>query len=127
MGTEIVKVDAKLIKEEKKPGLFDKIKEDMGMEVLESLIPKIKPFLAPGIEKMNEWFGEDEKIIIIKKNKGAKAKVLIFDNNKGEYEIKSGEGKKFTADKDCVIGVYDIEDFMQSLISGDLTKMVDNK
>lgn len=108
----------------KTPGIFDKVKEDMLMEVVESALPKIKPFLAPAMEKMNEWFGEDEKLVVIRKSKGQTAKVIIFDNTKGDYEINKGKNI-FTADKETIIGVHDIEDFMAKLISGDLTKMLD--
>lgn len=108
----------------KTPGIFDKIKEDVFMEVIESAIPKIKPFLVPALEKLNEWFGNDEKIIVIKKFGDKKLKVVIFDNNVGEYEIKnSKDGKVFTSDPDSIVGVHDIESFMEKIITGDLTKM----
>jgi hypothetical protein len=110
--------------EKKEAGLFDKIKDDMLMEVIEGAIPKIKPFLEPAMVKMNEWFGEDEKLIVIRKNKGQSAKVIIFDNKKGEYEIRSGENKIFTADKECIVGVFDIEEFMSKMITGDISKMI---
>ena len=108
----------------KEGGLFDKIKDDMLMEVIEGALPKIKPFLEPAMVKMNEWFGEDDKLIVIRKNKGQSAKVIIFDNKKGEYEIRSGENKTFTADKESIVGVFDIEEFMSKMITGDISKMI---
>jgi hypothetical protein len=117
---EIVKSDNKEVV--KSDGIFDKIKEDMLMEVIEGALPKIKPFLAPALEKFNEWFGEDDKLIIIKKNKGASIKVIILDNNKGEYEIKNGDNKCFSVQKESIIGVYPIDDFMGKIISGEFTK-----
>jgi len=108
----------------KEGGLFDKIKDDVLMEVVESAIPKIKPFLEPAMAKMNEWLGDDEKLVVIRKNKGQSAKVIIFDNKKGEYEIKSGENKSFTADKESIIGVFDIEEFMTKIINGDISKLM---
>lgn len=108
----------------KEGGLFDKIKDDVLMEVIEGAIPKIKPFLEPAMAKMNEWLGDDDKLVVIRKNKGQSAKVIIFDNKKGEYEIKSGENKSFTADKDSIIGVFDIEEFMTKIISGDISKLM---
>ncbi len=110
--------------------VFDKIKEDVLMDLVEGAIPKIKPFLVPALEKMNEWFGDDTKTIIIKKNKGQKAKVVIFDNTKGEYKIEKSESKEiniFTADQECIIGVYEIEEFMTKMISGDITKLLPGK
>ena len=110
---------------EKQSSVFDKIKEDMLMEVVESAIPKLKPFLKPTMEKMNEWFGEDEKLIVIKKNKGQKTQVIIFDNTKGDYEIKrSGVSNTFTADAECVVGVYEIETFVEKMITGDISKLM---
>ena len=107
-----------------KSNLFDKFKEDMLMEVVEGVLPKIKPFLKPAVEKMNEWFGEDDKIIIIKKNKNQGTKVIILDNKKGEYEIvNSINSKKFSVDRDSIIGVHDIENFIEKVISGDITKL----
>lgn len=108
----------------KAPMLFDKIKEDMLMEVVESALPKIKPFLEPAMQKLNEWLGDDSKLIVIKRNKNASTKVIIFDNTKGEFEIKSGKEKVFTADKESIIGVYDVDDFISKLISGDISKLM---
>lgn len=106
------------------PGIFDKVKEDMLMEVVESALPKIKPFLTPAMQKLNEWLGDDSKLIVVKRNKNATTKVIIFDNTKGEYEIKSGKEKVFTADKESIIGVYDVDDFISKLISGDISKLM---
>lgn len=111
----------------KEGGLFDKIKEDVLMEVIEGAIPKIKPFLEPAMNKMNEWLGDDDKLIVIRKNKGKSAKVIIFNNKKGEYEIKSGKDKLFTADKESIIGVFDIEEFMTKIIGGDISKLFSNE
>jgi hypothetical protein len=103
--------------------LFDKVKEDALMSMVETALPKIQPFLKPAAEKMNEWFGDDDKLIVIKKNKGQPVRVIIFDNKKGDFEIsKSGEKNTFTADKECIIGVYDVEAFATKLISGEFTK-----
>jgi len=112
--------------EEKKSSLFDKVKEDMLMDVVEQALPKIQPFLVPAMEKMNEWFGEDEKLIVIRKSKGQSTKVIIFDNKNGNYKIeKSSDKNTFEAySKESIIGVYDISEFVTKMISGDLTKMI---
>lgn len=121
---EIVKNgDEKTGKQKEVPNpLFDKVKEDMLMSMVEGILPQVKPFLAPALEKFNEWFGEDEKLIVIKKNKGGSIKVIILDNSKGEYEIRNGENKKFSAPPDAIIGVYPLDDFMEKIISGEFTK-----
>lgn len=114
----------------KESTIFDQAKEALLMEVVEQAIPKLKPFLVPAMAKMNEWFGDDEKLILIRKTKGQKAQVLIFDNTVGDYEIKKDTINNiniFTADKECVKGVYPIEDFVEKMITGDISKLMEGK
>ncbi len=114
----------------KESSIFDQAKESLLMEVVEQAIPKLKPFLVPAMAKMNEWFGEDEKLILIRKNKGGKAQVVIFDNSVGDYEIKKDAVNNiniFTADQKCIMGVYPIEDFVEKMITGDISKLMEGK
>lgn len=110
---------------ENKESLFDKVKEDAFMSMVEGALPKIQPFIEPAMAKFSEWFGDDNKLVLIKKNVGQSPKVIILDNKNGEYEIKCGEEKKFTATPESVIGVYDIADFVGKMISGEFTKQID--
>lgn len=103
--------------------IFDKVKEDAFMSLIEGALPKIQPFLKPAVEKMNEWFADDSKLIVIKKNIGQPVRVIIFDTKKGDFEISQANGKGvFTADKESIVHVLEVEDFMTKLISGELTK-----
>lgn len=107
---------------EKEEGLFDKIQSDAMMSFVENLIPKVQPFIDPAVEKLMEYFGDDEKIFILRKL-GNKIKVFILDNKKGEYSLASGAGKHFKADEESIIAVIDVNDFIQKLLMGEFTKI----
>lgn len=101
------------------PSLFNKIKEDMVLNVVEEFLPKIEPFIEPALAKIEEYFGDDEKIFVMKKTK-AGVKVIILDNTVGEYTIKSGNNKEFNVDKDAIVTVVDVKDFVKKLLNGSL-------
>lgn len=105
--------------------IMDKLKGDMMIGMIEEALPKITPFLAPAIEKMNEWFGDDEKVVVIRKIKGQPAKVIVLKNNikNAGYEIKKSDKENvFSADKEVVGDVFNIEEFVQKMMTGDLFK-----
>lgn len=107
--------------------IVDTMKEQVMMEVIDSILPKLQPFIAPAMEKLNEYFGDDEKIFIIRRSKGQAAKVIVLDNTKGEYSISNEVDvtgklvKSFTADKEAIINVFDTGQFVQKLLSGEFT------
>lgn len=114
--------------EEPKSTVFDQMKEDALLGLVEGLLPKLKPFIEPAMMKLEDYFGDDEKIFIIRRSKNSRAKVIVLDNTKGEgYNIAneiSEDGvvtKKFECDPTSVIQVYDTGIFVQKLLSGEFT------
>lgn len=121
--------------EKKKFNPIEDMKETLFMGVIESVLPKIKPFLNPAIEKLNEYFGNDEKFFIMKKF-GNSIRVVIVDDTinekKGVYDISryfdeedNTYKKTFTIAKGAVIANIDIEEFMEKMLLGELTKGIE--
>ena len=109
--------------EEPTATVFDQMKEDALIGLVEGLLPKLKPFIEPAMAKLEDYFGDDEKIFIIRRSKNSRAKVIVLDNTKGEgYNIAneiSEDGvitKKFECDPESVIQVYDTGIFVQKLL-----------
>jgi hypothetical protein len=105
----------------KTPSLFAKINEDTGKMLIESLLPKILPFVESAEEKLNEFLGENEKTIIMFRMKG-KTKVLILNNSSGEYSIANSAIDKskneFMVDEDAIEKVLDVKELAQQLLTG---------
>lgn len=110
--------------------LIDSLKSEMMMGLVEGLLPQIQPFITPALEKLNEYFGDDEKIFVMKRIRG-EVKVIVINNVAGEYEIgrkivKDGDNVEtietpFIIDKSSIIAVHDINSFIESLLSGQFT------
>lgn len=109
--------------------MFDSIKDQAFMGFIEGLIPKLQPFIEPMEGKLAEYFGDDNKIFVMRKSAGKPIQVVVFDNTKGNYTISNemvkleGEteetrNKKFVASSDAIIAVINIGDFVQKLLSG---------
>lgn len=122
---------ASIIPKEEKPQTFmDEMKEDAIMGVVEGLIPKLGPMIDKTTVKLEEYFGDDEKIFLIRRSGGQPAKVIVLSNVVGSYTITNkaeldGDEivitKQFKASKDCVVGVHDTAAFVQKLLSGEFT------
>lgn len=127
-----LKTEAKILKVEKKENIFTEIQEEMFASTIEALLPKIKPFIKPAVGKFEEFLGDNEKTIIIRKLKGGSPTVFIFDNKIGNYKIEvdpSNSVSIFTASQEPspVIDIYDVNLFIEMLISGQLMKNMKDK
>lgn len=74
---------------EKEMSFMDTAKEAALMSLVEGILPKIKPFIDPAVKKLEEYFGDDEKIFLIRRTKGKAAQVIVLDNTKGSYLISN--------------------------------------
>lgn len=105
----------------KTPKLFAKINEDTGKMLMETLLPKVLPFIESAEEKLNEFIGEGEKTIILFRMRG-KTKVLILNNEKGDYSIvnssKDKSQNQFSVDEDAIENVIDVKELAQQLLTG---------
>ena len=113
---------------EKKAGFLDDIQGELFASTIESLLPKIKPFIAPAVEKFKEFLGDNEKTIVIRRNKGGSPTVIVFDNSAFDEEgtgysiLNSKTEKHFKSNPDAVKDVYNVDDFINKLLTGDLMK-----
>lgn len=125
----VVKKD--VVKSDKK-SMFSDVQEEMFGTLVEGLIPKIKPFIKPAVEKFREFLGDNEKIIVIRQLKGGSPTVFVLDNHIGDYHIEnSAEEKKniFTASgtPSPVKDIYDVNLFIEKLLTGELMKELKDK
>ena len=51
----------------KKDNFLSDIQGEIFASTIEGLIPKIKPFIAPAIEKFKEFLGDNDKTIVIRR------------------------------------------------------------
>lgn len=134
MAKEIVRRKISVLEEKKpedKQTFIDEMKEDAMMGFIEGLIPKLEPMIQKASEKLKEYFGDDEKIFMIKRKAGSSPQVIVLSNLKGKYLISNEtriEGdeiiseNEFRATNSSVIDVYDTGEFVTKLLSGEFTK-----
>ena len=113
----------------KKPknALMAEMNEGLVSSLVETIMPKIKPFIEPAMAKFNEFLGNDEKTIIIRKLGENSASVIIFDNNKLDevgYNISyNSNERKFTCEKqETVFTMESIDGFINKLLTGEFSK-----
>ena len=120
-----------IVKTEEKKTFVDEMKEDAMMGFIEGLIPQLEPMILKASEKLEEYFGDNEKIFMIQRLAGQKPKVIVLSNIKGKYLISNEtriEGdeivseNEFKANNSSVIDVYDTGEFVTKLLSGEFTK-----
>lgn len=124
---------------------LDIIKEQeaaAGLAFLEVIIHKFAPQIALMNDKIADYLGDNEKIIILRRKDKNSAPVVItldtskyieFVYNKPEKEIIDGHGstihtlpeikKLFTAEPDARISSRDVSEFLQNLLTGNFDKI----
>lgn len=81
-------------------------------EFLNSIIERVKPLLIPALEKLEDYMGEDEKMIIIRKPKDAKGYVVILDTKDiTSFKLARSDYKR-----------HKMRDFLEKLISGKISE-----
>lgn len=116
--------------EEPKGGsMFDSLKEQAFMNVIDTILPKLQPFIEPAEKKLEDYFGQDSKIFVMRKAPNNQIQVIVFDNTKSNYRIcneMTEDGTRtseFKAGKEAVIAVFDVSTFIQRLLGGEFTKI----
>lgn len=137
MGTSKrkIKVSSIVVKEEKPDDIIDEMKADAAMGLVSNILPALTPMIAKASDKLEEYFGDNTKIFMMRRIKGLKPQVIVLNNLKGSYTISNkvtsvGEGENeeldieevFSASKSAVIDVYDTGVFIERLLSGELMK-----
>lgn len=98
---------------------------DAGLFFLEGLIHKLAPQIAGMNDKISEYLGDNEKIIILrKKDKNSPPVVITFDTAKYlEIVFNKGDVKKlFTAEPEAILNSTDVGQFLQNLLTGGFDK-----
>lgn len=78
-------------------------------EFIESILPKVQPFIKPGLKKLTDYMNTGKTFII----QPVEGKVYVFvmdDNNIEEIKFKEGSRPDYT---------YGLEDFLQKILSGE--------
>ena len=105
--------------EQEDPNYSKSDMEYMGRDFIESLVenflPMIEPHLKPAKKKLDEFLGEDENWVLLRRPKGQDTKVYIFDASKIE-SFKHNKAIKKT---------HDVEEFLQLLLTGRLGELFD--
>jgi len=108
----------------KTPALFARINEDTGKMLIESILPKVLPFIDSAQDKINEFMGENEKTILMFRRNG-KTKVLILDNKLGNYriqnDIENKEDNRFSVEESAISNIFDVREFAEKLLKGDFS------
>ena len=118
MGS-IIKLDKK-----ESPSVVDKMKDQMIVGAIESILPTIEPFLKPSIEKLKEFIGDDDKILLLRSiNK--KVFIFVIDGTKGEYVIsnvpqKSNPKGQMDLVQDSLIFVQEVDHGILDLLRGEI-------
>lgn len=122
-------------KEETKTPIIDMMQESTVRSFVEGALPAVLPMLEPLSQKLDEYLGDNEKIIIIRRsNSNSRATVLVLDTSK-EFTVKGAEKKedrvfsmKAKLDEEGnkvpipVIYYFNTAEFVKELLSGKFTK-----
>ena len=103
---------AKIIKENSGKGMsiVGDAKGDLAKVIMEPILKAVAPMLKPALAKLEEFLGEDEKMIIIRKPKGSDGFVVIMDtSNIDQFTTHNSNYKK-----------YSMKEFTEALVSGEM-------
>jgi hypothetical protein len=107
--------------------IMDSMKDEIAKELISSLLPKVKPFIKPAAEKLDNYLGDNERIIVIRRSSKSKSSKVIVLNANGEYDIScDGKGnKQFIADHlnnteiKTAEHIFDINQFIDKFLCGE--------
>lgn len=98
-------------------------------ELMEKLLPKIKK-LIPVVEKeVKKYLGDNERIIILKKESNGDVSVVIMKQSEIEINfknIKESDPIEVQQEKvkEAIINVYSLDECAQALIDGNMEKFI---
>lgn len=76
-----------------KEGSFqNELNQEMLTSVAETLMPKLKPFITPMLDKLKEYMGNNSKMVMIRQNSEGELFIVIVETE-GIEEMKITEGK----------------------------------
>jgi len=99
--------------------IIGKMSSGLGTEFLEGIIKQLDPFVEPMIQGITEALGNDEKMVLLRRNKkDGKAYVHIIDTSKVMSFQIAPEG---------IIETVAGGDFIKSMLSGDLKNIMNKE
>lgn len=118
------------VKKENNTPLLNGMEDEIMASLIESVMPKLKPMIGPALEKLKEYLGDNERFIIMRQLKKTNDIVVVVMKNikeEGNYNISNKDGVlNFSVDKLAVEGVYKAEDFVEKLLTGQFTQMIED-
>lgn len=109
----------------KKNPLLEGIKDEVAQTMIESILPKLKPFLKPAVEHIESFLGDNDNLVVLRvPKKGKTSQVVVLDNNEPleisvRIDEKTGQvHKKFTASSKAVKEVFETHVFLELILSG---------
>lgn len=117
--------------EKSKTPLIDMMQESSVKSFVEGALPAVLPMLEPLSIKLDEYLGDNEKIIIIRRaSSKSRAAVLVLDTSK-DFTVKGGKDKVFSMAAKMVDGhkvpvpviyYFNTAEFVTELLSGKFTQ-----
>lgn len=105
----------------------EKMESQFGIMAMESIIPIIKPHIEPTIQKIENYLGNNENIIVMWRTSDKKSAMVMSIRATGEFEI-SNDGTKakmtFLVDhitqepKTAINWVHNIRQFLDKMLGG---------
>lgn len=82
--------------------------DDLMQEIVEALLPKVKPIIKPATEKFNQFLAKGKKIVIQSVD-GRAMIFIIAEEDIDTFELKEGKTPE---------QIYDSEVFIEMILSG---------
>jgi len=87
--------------------------------IIESILPKIQPFINPFIKAVEDIFGNDEFMAVVRKNtEDGKIYIHVMKTKEVEMNLES---------HDTITYTKELDDFIKEGISGEFSKFFGNK
>lgn len=86
----------------------DEMTDDLMQEIVEALLPKVKPIIKPATAKFNDYLAQGKKIVI----QSVDGRAMIFVINEDDidaFDLKEGRKPEH---------IYDSEVFIEMILTG---------
>lgn len=104
------------------------IKDEILASVIEDVLPKLQPMIAPAKRELEKYLGSDEKLILLSKaSEGSSAKVIVIKTDSNLLIQGKKLGRKFTCEKEAIEHVFNVDEFVEMLLTGKLTEFLNDK
>jgi len=103
---------------EKKKSFLEEMEGDLGLSLVTDLVPKLGKYIKPSIEALENFIGDDGKIIVIRKIKSGVFAIIIDTVGKdSDFEITKS---KMNVPKDMIHSCLPIDNALVDILSGSI-------